>query len=197
MPDDVIKTVNEPAPQPQSTEKTFTQSELDKLIGERLGRERDKSGWIDQFGGKEAIEKSLTALKEKEDLDKTELEKSQAAIAELNAKIEQLNTENNNLNLNQRKDTLIQKMLLEAGIVELKPVYREAIKVNGDEDLQVEEIRKIIEQYKTDFNIEKKSLGKPVDNKTQQTPPPIQGDSVDLETMRAGIDARLAKQFPG
>ncbi|MBQ6359364.1 MAG: DUF4355 domain-containing protein [Clostridia bacterium] len=84
------KTVNQEANNPTggtSPEKTFTQSQLDAIVAERLARDRKDRADYDDLKAKAA---ELDKLKE---AGRSELEKAQTAAADYKAKLEALQTE--------------------------------------------------------------------------------------------------------
>ena len=67
--------------QNQGAEKTFTQSELDQIIGERLRREREKYADYDELKGKaEKYDQSV-------ETGKTEMQKANEAIENLKTQL--------------------------------------------------------------------------------------------------------------
>ena len=67
-----------------SPEKTFTQSQLDAIVADRLKREREKYPDYDDLKAKAA------RLDELEEANRSELEKAQASAADYKAKLEAL-----------------------------------------------------------------------------------------------------------
>ena len=62
---------------PENQEKTFTQEELNAIVADRLERERKKYADYDD------LKKDAEAYRAKQEADKTELQKAQDRIAEL------------------------------------------------------------------------------------------------------------------
>ena len=79
------ETVNqEQANSTESVEKTFTQSELDAIISDRLKREREK------YGDYDALKEKATRLDEIEEASKTELQKATERAEKLESELTQL-----------------------------------------------------------------------------------------------------------
>jgi len=72
----------------QEPEKTFTQSELDAIIGDRLKREREK------YSDYESIKAKAAKYDETEEANKTELQKATDKAAQLQKELEALKTAN-------------------------------------------------------------------------------------------------------
>lgn len=70
-----------PAPDTQP-EKTFTQDEVNKIVGDRLVREREK------FADYEAIKEKAAKFDEMEEAQKTELEKAQERANKLQSELD-------------------------------------------------------------------------------------------------------------
>lgn len=87
MKDNLNKdTVTEPVQNQE--EKTFTQSELDEIIKERLGRERVK------YSDYETLKEKASKFDEVEEKNKTELEKAIEKANELQSKLDAFEKEN-------------------------------------------------------------------------------------------------------
>lgn len=71
---------------PAPVEKTFTQADVDRLIGDRLARQKDQL--TSQFADYDDLKAASTRLKEIEDAQKSEQQKANDKIAELNKKLE-------------------------------------------------------------------------------------------------------------
>jgi len=87
-------------PEPQMTEKTFTQADLDRIVKERLDREKSKYAGFDEY--KRAADK----LKEIEDAQKSELDKLQERVTQFEQQAIQTTAENKRLKLNARIATI-------------------------------------------------------------------------------------------
>ena len=79
---------NHPTVNDGGQEKTFTQAELDKIVQERVGRERAK---YEGFEDLKAKAEKFDALEEEK---KSELQKAQEKTAELEAQIKKMTHEN-------------------------------------------------------------------------------------------------------
>ena len=66
----------------EGTEKTFTQAELDKIVEQRIERERAK------YGDYEALKEKAAKFDKAEEASKSELQKAQEAAAALKAQLE-------------------------------------------------------------------------------------------------------------
>jgi len=86
MPEDTIQ-VEENATQGATAERTFTQSEMDAIIGERLKRDRAKYADYDELKAKAA------KFDEAEEAGKSELQKAVEERDRLKAEVEKLNAE--------------------------------------------------------------------------------------------------------
>lgn len=69
-------------------DKTFTQAELDAIIGDRLSRERAK------YADYEAIKDKASKYDEMEEASKSELQKAQEKATELQAKLDSMTKQN-------------------------------------------------------------------------------------------------------
>ncbi len=74
-------------PKKEPEEKTFTQAELDRIVKDRLERERKK------FEGYEEFKKAKEELDKINEKDKTELEKAQAELSKAQKEVERLKGE--------------------------------------------------------------------------------------------------------
>lgn len=79
MPEDLTPTAQEP-------EKTFTQAELDAVIGERLSRERAK------YADYEQLKEKALKFDEAEEASKSELQKAQERAQALQKELEEMKT---------------------------------------------------------------------------------------------------------
>lgn len=70
---------------PAPAEKTFTQADVDRLMGERLARQKDQI--TAQFADYEDLKTAAQRLKEIEDAQKSEQQKATDKIAELNQRL--------------------------------------------------------------------------------------------------------------
>ena len=73
------------------TSKTFTQEELDRIIAQRLAREKEKISELDSI--KSEYEKLLKEKEEREKAEMTELERAKKELEELNEKYGQAEKE--------------------------------------------------------------------------------------------------------
>lgn len=71
----------------EATEKTFTQSELDQIIGERLKREREK------YPDYDALKEKAAKLDEIEEASKSELQKATERAEKLEAELKGIKAE--------------------------------------------------------------------------------------------------------
>ncbi len=98
------ETVNqEQAPKNENAEKTFTQSELNAIISDRLKRESEK------YADYETLKAKATRFDEIEEASKTELQKA-------NEKAAKLETELSQLRKNEEIRTIREKVASEHGI---------------------------------------------------------------------------------
>jgi len=113
--------------------KTFTQADLDRIVGERLAREREKYADYDQL---KAASEDLRKLKEAQ---MSELDKAKAAAAELEAKLKAKDAEIAAFKLEQLRTRLV----TEAGL----PVAL-ADRVKGTDEAtikaDIEELKKLV-----------------------------------------------------
>ncbi|MBR7088845.1 MAG: hypothetical protein IKI38_05765 [Mogibacterium sp.] len=128
---DEVKDVTTPSNEP---ERTFTQSELNAIIGDRLAQERKKYADYDELKGKAA------KFDEAEEASKTELQKAKELNADLQKKLDAF----------QKADTerkLKEKISQETGV----PVS--VLRGETEEDLrsQAEEILKIYKPGNTSY----------------------------------------------
>lgn len=112
-------TVQEPV-----QEKTFTQAELDKIVGERLAREREKYSDYETFKEKASRFDSL------EEANKTELQKATEKAAKLETELSALKKEREvrELRENVAKETGIPVNLLTGNTADECKAQAEAIK---------------------------------------------------------------------
>jgi len=115
------------------TGKTFTQAELDRILGERLAREREKYQDYDQL---KAASEELKKLKEAQ---MSEIEKAKTAAAEVEAKLKAKEAEVEALRVEQLRARLV----TEAGL----PVAL-ASRVRGTTEdeikADIEELKKLV-----------------------------------------------------
>lgn len=71
-----------------NTEKTFTQDELNAIVGERVARERDKYEGFEEYKAKAAEFDRL------EEANKSELQKASEEVASLKAQVAQMTKDN-------------------------------------------------------------------------------------------------------
>lgn len=128
---DEVKDVTTPSNEP---ERTFTQSELNAIIGDRLAQERKKYADYDELKGKAA------KFDEAEEASKTELQKAKELNADLQKKLDAFQKADN-----ERK--LKEKISQETGV----PVS--VLRGETEEDLrsQAEEILKIYKPGNTSY----------------------------------------------
>ena len=84
MPEDTIQVENGNATQGAAAEKTFTQAEMDAIIGDRLKRERAKYADYDEFKAKAA------KYDEAEEASKSELQKAVEERDRYKAEVDEL-----------------------------------------------------------------------------------------------------------
>ena len=110
---------------PSGTEKTFTQAELDRIVGERIGREREKYAGFDEY--KTKAEK----LVEIEAAQQTETEKLNGKVGELEKKLTPLERENLRLRVAMEKK-------LPANLVDrLKGATKDELSADADQLLEL------------------------------------------------------------
>lgn len=131
------QTQNEPEAPP---EKTFTQADLDRIVKERLDREKGK--YADYATLKQAADK----LKEIEDAQKTETEKLQERLQQLENQATQTAAENKRLKLTAKIASIAGTM----GAVDPNdPNFQQATQaIDPDGDGADEQIKKSIEALK-------------------------------------------------
>ena len=118
------KTTATPAP-----EKTFTQADVDRIVSERLDRERGKYADYDELKAK------ATKFDEAEEAQKTELQKANEKATALQAEVDALKaaTELRNVRDKVAHDTGIPVSLLTGGTEEECKAQAEAIKAYAQE----------------------------------------------------------------
>ncbi len=82
------KTPNQGGTDNDNQDKTFTQAELDAIIGDRLSRERAK------YADYETIKDKASKYDEMEEANKSELQKAQEKTAELQTKLDSMTKQN-------------------------------------------------------------------------------------------------------
>ena len=82
MAEEISKTVNQEKPTAGQPERTFTQAEMDAIIGERLSRERAK------YADYEDIKAKAAKYDEAEEASKSELQKANEKASALQAKVD-------------------------------------------------------------------------------------------------------------
>jgi hypothetical protein len=87
-------------PKPEPQERTFTQSEMDATIRDRLARERQK------YADYKDLQDKAAKLQEIEDANKSELEKMQERLRELETTAKQAAAENQRLKLQAHVATI-------------------------------------------------------------------------------------------
>lgn len=119
------ETVNQ---EQQQTEKTFTQAELDRIVGERLAREREK------YSDYEAIKEKASKLDSIEEANKTELQKATERAAALETELNALKKEKEvkDLRANVAKETGVPENLLTGTTEEECKAQAQAIKAFAD-----------------------------------------------------------------
>lgn len=108
----------------QNPEKTFTQAELDKIVGERLAREREK------YADYEAIKEKASKLDSLEEASKSELQKATEKAAALENELTTLKKEKELREMREKvsKETGVPQSLLTGSSVEECNAQAEAIK---------------------------------------------------------------------
>ena len=107
--------------------KTFTQADLDKIVGERIARERAKYGDVDLDDLKSKAQK----LTEIEQAQQTESEKAAARIAALESKLSPTQQENMRLRVAMEKK-------LPADLIDrLQGATKEALEEDADKLLEL------------------------------------------------------------
>lgn len=119
----MAETVNQ-APENQEPEKTFTQAELDKIVGERLGREREK------YSDYETLKEKASKFEELEEANKSELQKATERATALENELNTLKKENEirTIRENVSKETGVPVNLLNGGTLEECIAQAEAIR---------------------------------------------------------------------
>ena len=87
MPENTVQVENNTQGQPAASERTFTQAEMDSIIGERLGRLKAKYADYDELKTK------ATAYDEAAEASKSELQKAVEERDRLKAKLDKLEAE--------------------------------------------------------------------------------------------------------
>ncbi len=171
MADDVTNPTNptgaEPGQQTDKGEKTFTQADLNKLIDERLTRERAK------YADYADLKKAADQWKQHEDAQKSEVEKLQAQIADWQNRATQADT--------ARKQTLIKSSVMAEAGKQGVPADRieAAYKLLNVSDLKIEaddaipNLSEAVARLLTDnpFLVAQTTPGKPPTPKTSPTNP--------------------------
>ena len=91
MPEDTIQVENDNATQGAPAEKTFTQAEVDAIVGDRLKRERAKHA--EQFANYDEYKAKAAKFDEAEEANKSELQKAVEERDKLKAELDKLNAE--------------------------------------------------------------------------------------------------------
>ena len=103
MPENSEELVNDTQGAPAEEVRTFTQEEVDSIVGERLKRERAKYDGFDEFKAKAA------KFDEMEQANKSELEK-------LVEERDKLRSENETMKAEREREKLIAKVVAETGV---------------------------------------------------------------------------------
>lgn len=77
-----METVNQGTTTTETSEKVFTQAEVDKIVGERLARDRAK------FADYDDLKEKASKFDELEEANKTELQKANEKVASLQAELD-------------------------------------------------------------------------------------------------------------
>lgn len=104
-------------------EKYFSQSELDRIIGERLARERQ------QYADYEEVKKKASKLDEIEEANRSEIEKAQAKAQEAEARAQRAEDDLNK----ERLNSLRHRIAIEKGVPESRVKY-----VTGETQEEIE-----------------------------------------------------------
>lgn len=115
------------------TGKTFTQAELDKILGERLAREREKYADYDQ------LKKDAEELKKRRETEMSEVEKAKAAAAAAEAKLKAKEAEIEALTIQQLRSRLVAEAGLSVALADrVKGTDEASIKAD------IEELKKLV-----------------------------------------------------
>ena len=115
--DDSQPEVTAPAPEISGTpmEKQFTQSDLDRIVKERLERERQKhqKAITEKYGDYDQLKGAAKKLQEIEDANKSELEKVAERATTLQQRLQEVESQNARL-AQERTDALIRSAVVSA-----------------------------------------------------------------------------------
>lgn len=93
------ETVNQVIETVEGQEKTFTQSDVDRIVAERLSRERGK------YADYETLKEKASKFDAAEEANKSELQKAQELAEEYKLKFETLSAETNARNIRDKVST--------------------------------------------------------------------------------------------
>ena len=154
-----------------SDARTFTQADVDKIVGDRLARARD------QYKDYDALKVAADELKQLKDGQKSDLEKATAASDELKSKLAEAESARQAAELTLRR----RERAADKGLTDPKLVKR----VTGSTDEEIDaDIAELLE-------VQGGSRRSPLPNPQQGKP--SQGKSGSVQAGRARYESRYAK----
>jgi hypothetical protein len=139
----------------KQTNRTFTQSDHDRLVMEALTAERKK--YADYPDIKKTLETLQTEREQAELKEKTELERKDHELTKLASELEKITLTNKQYELKSKRD----KVLSDPKFSKLPSVYKEAVQLTDDELVLQAEADKVLERWKADFNMTGQTFGEP------------------------------------
>lgn len=118
---DEPKTEPQAKPEGEPAPKTFTQEDVDRVVGERLAREREK------YSDHEELKAAAEKLKEIEEANKSELEKAASQRDKFKSDAEKFGSENTRL-----------RVAIEKGLVGDKADLVDRLRGNTKEELEAD-----------------------------------------------------------
>lgn len=99
--------------QAQASEQTFTQADIDRIVQERLERERQKhqKTVADKYGDYDELKTAAARLQEIEDANKSEAEKAAERLAKMEKQLAEFQSQNARL-AEERQQALIQAQVV-------------------------------------------------------------------------------------
>ena len=186
MSDEVKSKEEEKPEENKQTNRTFTQSDVDKLVAEQIRKATEKFKYYESIKGTaEALKKEK---EERELAEKSELERKEAEIAKLKKQTEEYNAKINSFILKEKRDGI----LSDAKYSELPSAYKRLVEPSEDEDALKQAADAALEQYKNDFKkITSKDFGVPENGKVKDESP-APGVHAGLDLIKQRLRDRMA-----
>ena len=177
----------EPEKEPEAPEKTFTQSDFDRIMAKKI--KEIESKYSDYSETKLKYEELEKLQKEKELAEKSELEKREIKIQELSSKLEDSETKLSN----QTKINLRNEILSLGKYSSLPRVYKNSVSLSESKEEIIASADEVLKEWEKDRGKSPDTFGAPMPQNGKAAAPPLSA----AQRVQEKIKANYLKFKPG